>query len=446
MVSACLVLLWRHQPTTRAVVVAGALVGYAGLVRGSAASCWWCSSSRCCACGCRGSSWWRSWSPLSCHWSPTRPVYMVAHGQFALGLSGPRFLYARLAPYVACDRAELPSYERSLCPKEPVGKRPDTDYYMWGGGRGPAYQASRRAGMTKRVIKEFDKRDDPAQPLTYARRRPRRTQPEASRRAARTTCPAIRRRTGSSRATTGAWTRSRPAAALRRPSTASAPSPRRRPPSSPATGRVAAHPRPVDGGAPAHRRRPPASGWDEACFSGVRVAVGPARRLLRGGRCSPRRGSRASPGATSSRRSRCCRWPAPSRLAALVPGRHRATAVARASASAARPVGRSDRRAGGRGDRPGSRRPWRTGSVCSSCWQSWRGWSQGACAPAGRVVRLVRRRHGRGHRRASWHRRDVDPASWPAGARPAKRTPGGRLRDAGRQRGERVASLPWAGA
>jgi hypothetical protein len=169
-VSACLVLLWRHRPTTRAVVVAGALVGYAGLVRGVGS---FLLAVFVVALLCLRVSWVKLAAfvvavvlPLVVYAS----LYLVAHGQFALVSSGPRFLYARIAPFVACDRDQLPSYERTLCPKEPVGKRPDTDYYMWGGGRGPAYHVQPPNDMTaEAVIKDFDKRMIRAQPLTYAR-------------------------------------------------------------------------------------------------------------------------------------------------------------------------------------------------------------------------------------------------------------------------------------
>jgi hypothetical protein len=97
-------------------------------------------------------------------------AFLIGYGQFALVSSGPRFLYARIAPFVACERARLPSYERPLCPQQPVGHRPDTDFFMWGAGRGPAYHLNPPKGMTSdQVIKDFDKRMLRAQPMTYAR-------------------------------------------------------------------------------------------------------------------------------------------------------------------------------------------------------------------------------------------------------------------------------------
>ena len=169
-VVACVIVLWRPQPTTRMAAGAGVLLGYAGLVRGVGS---FLLVAFVIALLCLRVSWVKVVAfvvavivPLALYAS----AYLIGYGQFALVSSGPRFLYARVAPFLPCDRAELASYERELCPAEPVGKRPDTDYFMWGGGHGPAYHVHPPKGMTaEAVIKDFDKRMIRAHPLTYAR-------------------------------------------------------------------------------------------------------------------------------------------------------------------------------------------------------------------------------------------------------------------------------------
>jgi Dolichyl-phosphate-mannose-protein mannosyltransferase len=170
LVLACLLLLWHHRPGTRAVVVAGFAVGFAGLVRGAGS---FLLVVFVVALLCLRPSWRQVTAFVVAAVVPLAGyafAYHQAHGQFALVGSGPRFLYARLAPNVDCHADRLPAYERMLCPAQPVGERPNTDYFMWGGGEGPAYHVPPSHGMTRaQVIKDFDKRVVRAEPLTYAR-------------------------------------------------------------------------------------------------------------------------------------------------------------------------------------------------------------------------------------------------------------------------------------
>ena len=56
--------------------------------------------------------------------------YHHEHGVWALSQSG-RALYMRTTSFVDCSRLSLPSYERTLCPSDPVGQRQDPTYYGW---------------------------------------------------------------------------------------------------------------------------------------------------------------------------------------------------------------------------------------------------------------------------------------------------------------------------
>jgi hypothetical protein len=170
LVSACLVLLWRHRPGAVTLAVVGALVGCAGLVRGAGS---FVLAVFVVAVLCLRLPWWRLAAFLVAAVLPLGAYvvgYHAEHDKYAVVESGPQFLYARLAPFISCDRAELPTYERLLCPTEPVGRRPDTNYYMWGRGAGPAYHVRAPQGMTRmQVLKDFDKRVIRAEPLVYAR-------------------------------------------------------------------------------------------------------------------------------------------------------------------------------------------------------------------------------------------------------------------------------------
>jgi hypothetical protein len=170
LVLACLVLLWHRRPSTRAVVVAGFAVGFAGLVRGAGS---FLLAVFVLALLCLRPSWRKVAALVVAAAVPLAGyalAYHQAHGQFAVVSSGPRFLYARLAPNVHCEDDHLPSYEQMLCPTQPVGERPNTDYFMWGGGKGPAYHVPASHGMTRmQVTEDFDKRVIRAEPLRYAR-------------------------------------------------------------------------------------------------------------------------------------------------------------------------------------------------------------------------------------------------------------------------------------
>jgi hypothetical protein len=93
-------------------------------------------------------------------------------GEYAVANAGPRFLWARVAPLVDCHDPQLalPSYERMLCPSDPVAQRPTSRYYMWGTQREPAYKVQPPPGTTKlQAVQDFDRRVIRAQPVAYGR-------------------------------------------------------------------------------------------------------------------------------------------------------------------------------------------------------------------------------------------------------------------------------------
>jgi hypothetical protein len=102
--------------------------------------------------------------------------FQSLYGAFALnGYSG-HFLYARVAPFADCRGLSLPSYERVLCPKQPVGQRPSIEAFSWSRKQSPIFRlrvpASLARGKESQVARSqvagnFAKRIIRHQPLTY---------------------------------------------------------------------------------------------------------------------------------------------------------------------------------------------------------------------------------------------------------------------------------------
>jgi hypothetical protein len=98
------------------------------------------------------------------------------YGVYALnGLDG-HFLYARVAPFADCKGLQMPSYERVLCPKQPVGHRLTVEEFSWS-PRSPFYHVKVPASMRtprapwrarSEIAGDFAKRVIEHQPLTYA--------------------------------------------------------------------------------------------------------------------------------------------------------------------------------------------------------------------------------------------------------------------------------------
>jgi hypothetical protein len=169
-VCACLLVLWRRRPGVLAVVLAGLLIGWAAVTRGAGS---FLLPVFVVALLCLRVHWVKIVAFVVAGVIPLAG-YMVAyhaqHGEYATVSTGPRFLYARLAPFVECKKVPVPAYEKSLCPARPVGARHNTDYYMWGRQRGPQYHVTPPPGKTQiQVVKDWDKRIVRAEPATYAR-------------------------------------------------------------------------------------------------------------------------------------------------------------------------------------------------------------------------------------------------------------------------------------
>ncbi|MGH8919014.1 MAG: phospholipid carrier-dependent glycosyltransferase, partial [Actinomycetes bacterium] len=89
-------------------------------------------------------------------------------GQWTLTTYSGRFLYGRVARFADCQGLSLPSYERSLCPRRPLGHRASEDFYMWY-PQSPQWTYRPPPGMVaEKVILDFSLRVVAHQPLAYA--------------------------------------------------------------------------------------------------------------------------------------------------------------------------------------------------------------------------------------------------------------------------------------
>jgi hypothetical protein len=172
LIGACLLVLWRPRPGIPAVALAGALLGYAAFVRGAGM---FLLAVFVIALICLRVGWVRLVAflvaaiiPLG--WYAT--AFHDKYGKYAISEAGPRFLYARLAPIVKCHdpQLKLPSYEKRLCPKAPISKRPLERWYMWGKKHGPQWNVLPPPNMTQvQMLKDFDKRVIRAQPGAFSK-------------------------------------------------------------------------------------------------------------------------------------------------------------------------------------------------------------------------------------------------------------------------------------
>jgi hypothetical protein len=176
-------LLWRPRPGPIAAGLAGLVLAVATLTRSvsllvivpaavvvlllRAGLTWRCVSARLLALGAAFAL------PLVLYafW------FQSLYGAFALsGYSG-HFLYARVAPFADCRTLSLPSYERVLCPKQPVGQRPSIEAFSWSRKVSPFFRLRVPPSLARGEVREvamsqvagnFAKRVILHQPLTYA--------------------------------------------------------------------------------------------------------------------------------------------------------------------------------------------------------------------------------------------------------------------------------------
>ncbi|HTX29133.1 MAG TPA: phospholipid carrier-dependent glycosyltransferase [Streptosporangiaceae bacterium] len=90
----------------------------------------------------------------------------VWYGRFDFVNYDSQFLYGRIAQFIDCQGLTLPSYEQSLCPKQPPAQR-NPDFYMWD-PQSPQVLLQAPPGMNKgRIMQDFDRRILEHQPLAY---------------------------------------------------------------------------------------------------------------------------------------------------------------------------------------------------------------------------------------------------------------------------------------
>ena len=170
LVAACLVLLWRPRRPGFTVLVATGLLGAAAtLTRGAGTLV---LVAFLVAVVCLRVSWPRLVAFVLAALLPLAGYAVAfhhAHGAYALEASGPRFLYARLAPIVLCGDVPLPSYEEPLCPRTPLRDRRSIDWYMWHGEHAAQYRVQPPAGTTQlQMVHDFDQRVLRAEPRRFA--------------------------------------------------------------------------------------------------------------------------------------------------------------------------------------------------------------------------------------------------------------------------------------
>ncbi len=162
LVAAMLALLWRERPTVLCCAAAGGLVACATLTRTAALAV--LPALVVIALG-------RRWGVAHLAALVSLAViplggyatwYHARSGEFALEGTGGRLLYARVQPYVPCDRNSLPPVERPLCvPPVPLTGPTRDDpsagggpiYFAWN-GNSPLNRVRPPAGQTRNQIAE----------------------------------------------------------------------------------------------------------------------------------------------------------------------------------------------------------------------------------------------------------------------------------------------------
>jgi hypothetical protein len=135
LVSGLAVLAWYRPPRVRVVAVAGVLLAVAVLVRLVAEPVVIAAALFCLLTGVTVRA--RVVTALVVSVGFTLPLlayatwYHDVNGKWALAEAGGRALYMRTTAFVECDRIEVASYERTLCPREPVGRRREPTDYGW---------------------------------------------------------------------------------------------------------------------------------------------------------------------------------------------------------------------------------------------------------------------------------------------------------------------------
>jgi hypothetical protein len=169
LVLACVILLWRRQPSVINTAVAGGLLGYAAIVRGAGTGLVLPAVVAVIALRVG----WRPVAALVLTFAVPILLYVVAfhheHGTWSTSSYSNRYLYARVTTFVDCPGLQLPVAERPLCPQQSVSTRHTSDWYMWN-GHSPQYTVKPASGGSEiPALRDFEKRTIRAQPVAFAR-------------------------------------------------------------------------------------------------------------------------------------------------------------------------------------------------------------------------------------------------------------------------------------
>lgn len=173
LLAAVAVLAWRPRPGVVALVVGGVLLGLGVLIRVAAEPVILSAVGYCLL----ASRSWRRRALSSLVIVAAFAVPLVSYaawfhaegGSFGLTTSGGRAAYMRTTGFVDCSHLDVPSYERRLCPAQPVGQRRDPTDYGW---HHPDHTAGLDppAGVSiDAAFRDFAFRAIRAQPGDYAR-------------------------------------------------------------------------------------------------------------------------------------------------------------------------------------------------------------------------------------------------------------------------------------
>jgi hypothetical protein len=163
------VLTWRRRPGFVAAAVAGALLGMAVLVRlvGEPlvlAAVLYVALA--------GSGRWRrlglAVTVVACFAVPVGAYAGFYHsrtGTVGISATGGAAAYGRVVSFVDCSKLQLPSYERVLCPNQPLGHRATADYLVHA-PNAPRFKLQPPPGMSNaQVERDFARRVARHQPL-----------------------------------------------------------------------------------------------------------------------------------------------------------------------------------------------------------------------------------------------------------------------------------------
>jgi hypothetical protein len=91
--------------------------------------------------------------------------YQARTGTLGISATGGAAAYGRVVSIVDCTRLQVPSYERVLCPNQPLGHRADADYLVHA-PNAPRFKLQPPPGMTRaQVERDFARRVAMQQPL-----------------------------------------------------------------------------------------------------------------------------------------------------------------------------------------------------------------------------------------------------------------------------------------